>query len=136
MYPRLPSEIFALIVKEGAPAMLTTTSLGSREFRVYSHEELFRSVELGPSRVPAEMSRIWRFLELINADAESQQNGLASYIQPLHIFIRGTFVQDRKTLDDGTLAGILRKLFKKRFSYWPVKQMSHWSRMNNATLIG
>jgi hypothetical protein len=65
--------------------LLTTTSLVSREFRVYSEEELFRSVKSGPSAVPVGVTRIWRFLELISANAESEQNGLASYIQSLDI---------------------------------------------------
>jgi len=46
MDPRLPSEIFALIIKEGARAMtnraelLVTTSLIPREFHVYSYGTL------------------------------------------------------------------------------------------------
>ena len=113
---RLRSEIFALIIKGGARAMtnlaelLTTTSLVSREFRIYSHEELFRSVKLGPSTVPAQ---IWRLLGLISADSNSDQNGLTPCIQSLDICLVGLQAPVRQTLDDGTLAAVLGKWFTK-----------------------
>ena len=94
MDPCLTSEIFALIIKERARAttnpaeLLITTSLASKKF-AYTRTEFFRSTKLGPSAVPVGVSGICRFLELISADAESEQNGLASYVQSLNICLAG-----------------------------------------------
>lgn len=60
--------------------LLITMSLVSREFH------LFRSIKLGPSTVPVGVTRICWFLEFISADAKSEQNGLASYVQSLNIW--------------------------------------------------
>lgn len=93
---------------------LASIALASSALRHRAHGHLFAHVNIyGMSvHLQSATTRIRLLLQILNADQRSEMNGVSAYIKSLVIYMTGPTTMVRPTLDDGTLASILRKIFK------------------------
>ncbi|KAF9472044.1 hypothetical protein BDN70DRAFT_998356 [Pholiota conissans] len=116
----VPAEVIDLIVDEIAKfsddrmkkKTLASLALVSWYCRSRAHGHLFSSLYIldyqnGRQRVQA-------LLHLIEADPQSEESGIASYVRSLTIQLIGQTNKIRIPFDDGSLARIFRKIFRKQ----------------------
>lgn len=119
-----PAEVIDLVVNEIARfpnegsriRTLCATALVSWYFRHRAHAHLFSSIhirdaELNSPRLAAAL-QARKLLGLMNDDPQSETTGIASYVRSLTVSLSGPMNKVRRILDDGTLAAILRKIFR------------------------
>lgn len=116
----IPAEVIDLVINEVhhfpeetlRVKTLADTALVSWYFRHRAHTCLFSDISTAHNSSSLSVDRIRRLRELIDADPQSETAGIASYIRSLNVYITGPVNRIRRVLDDGTLAAILRKIFK------------------------
>ena len=119
-----PAEVIDLVVDEIARfpnessriKTLSATALVSWYFRHRAHAHLFSAIHIregqpGSPRLGAAV-QARELLRLINVDRQSETTGIASYVRSLTVSLSGPMNRVRRILDDGTLAAILRKIFR------------------------
>ncbi|KAF9480266.1 hypothetical protein BDN70DRAFT_931837 [Pholiota conissans] len=143
-----PAEIIDLVVdaisqfqdKETRISTLASVALVSWYCRHRAHARLFSNLFIN-NATHTWMRRIRNLSRLIEADTQSEVSGVASYIRSFSVQLDGSMALIRAPLDNGTLASILRKIFKTKdtgprslkLSFFPRGSLGHrldWTTLN------
>ncbi|KAF9472045.1 hypothetical protein BDN70DRAFT_998357 [Pholiota conissans] len=118
----VPAEVIDLIVDEISQIRdertrnkaLASVALVSWYCRHRAHARLFSNLYITETQRASGTLRIRSLLQLIEADKESEISGVASYIRSFSVHLVGPTSRIRASLDNGTLASILRRIFKTK----------------------
>ncbi|KAF9553588.1 hypothetical protein CPC08DRAFT_224182 [Agrocybe pediades] len=118
----IPAELIDNIVDEVAQdpdfisrrQSLKSLALSSWALRHRAHKHTFADIYLCgmDTYLQSANPRIHFLLELLEMEQYSTLPGIASYIKSLNVYMTGPECMVRPTLDDGTLASILRRIFR------------------------
>jgi hypothetical protein len=113
-----PPEVIDLVVgqisqfqdEQARHKTLASTALVSWYFRHRAYARLFANVHIRDTS--NQLSRIRGLRLLIDADAQSEASGIASYVRSFAVYLVGPTGRISASLAEGSLAAIFRRLFK------------------------